>query len=131
MGCSASVDVRNTMMIDRECWRGVLNVVIESASLQVENDIPGKIDLYCKLFFGDRLCAETRGKQGMILKPKKITNKFHLVSEDSGQNPVWNETFELKRTHEEDCVLLQVWNRNLISTDNYIGEGAFSLMEVY
>ena len=44
--------------------------------------------------------------------------------------PTWKDSCEFKRTCEEDIVLFQVYNKNLVSKDDLIGEGAVALTRI-
>lgn len=110
MGCGSSSEMQALATIDSSIWRGSLEVWLKKASIQKDLQFIGKMDPYCKL---------KMGKQ----------EQTSAVNDDGGMFPTWTDKFEFKRTCEEDLVIVQLWNKNLIAKDEFIGEGAFALTQ--
>jgi hypothetical protein len=69
------------------------------------------LNTYCKLLFGNQTFTTPDCPEG-------------------GQYPFWNFSASIKKNKEEDLILVQLYNKNIISQDELIGEGAFSFLQV-
>ncbi|KRX05954.1 C2 domain [Pseudocohnilembus persalinus] len=111
MGCGNS-SIGQYTKVDHSIWRGKLTVHLRKATLKKDVQLIGKQDPYVKISFGKQ-------------------TKTSTVCEDGGMFPTWkNEKFEFVRQNEEDTVYIQVWDKNVIQSDVFIGEGGFALTKV-
>lgn len=91
---------------------GNLEVNVLDGTRLRETQVFGKQDPYCVVRVG-----ETRDRT------KTCT--------DGGSRPKWNERFNFTLAGHEQAMDLEVWNRNSMTSDSYIGAALVSLSEVF
>lgn len=57
------------------------------------------------------------------------SNKFiSKICKDGGKNPTWSDCFDAKMASpSDDSFRIQLWDRDHLSRDEFIGEGTFNL----
>ena len=90
--------------------QGKLSIKVISAKLTYDTEIFGRMDPYAVLKIG----YET-------LKTR--------TANDMGKTPVWNEVFEVQ-LRGEDSIQFTLWDKDIGSKDDYIGDGAITLSDL-
>lgn len=90
-----------------------LDLKVISAKNLVSKDSNGLSDPYCKISI-----ANDHFKQ--FFKTKVVTKSL---------NPVWNHSFVLYPQFEHTCLLITVWDRDVLSRDDFLGCCRFFLHE--
>ena len=88
-------------------------LVITPQCARLTRDVEGigqSMDPYCKITIGAR---QERTK----------------VHPDGGKFPQWSDSFTFSIVNE-DIIKFEVWDRNHVSSDSIVGEGAFAMATV-
>lgn len=83
----------------------LINLV--SANLTRDTELFGNMDPYCKVYLGPQV-------------------KISKVLNSAGKLPIWNQVLAFSRTLE-DSIRIEVWDKDLLKSDDLIGTAVCSL----
>jgi len=90
---------------------GTLQLTAHKAQNLYNTEMFGKQDPYCKGILGDI----------------KQQTKVHT---DGGKNPRWEEKMTFNVTPTEDTIKVEVWDKEMVDTDDFIGEFSIPLTKL-
>jgi hypothetical protein len=92
--------------------QGTFIIKARSAKLTHDTEFMGKMDPY------------------VVIKIGANTQKTK-VHEDGGKTPKWDETFKFPAVRIGDIVNYEIWDKETMKKDDFVGSGSFSISQIH